>query len=160
MRVRDTMLAMSCALASWTVCKDTMLFYANGGTYVGADYEAWYQAVRAGGFRYYIGATGSDFWVSGQERTRAATLFKERQLSFAVVTDSALVRGFATALGWLGTRVAAFSWERSDDAGLWLGHTPEVARALSGELRAVLTRVEDALRERERAPGHARRAAR
>jgi len=111
---------MSRALASWTVCNETMLFYANGGNY--------------------------------QERSRAAELFKERQLSFAVVTDSALVRGFATALGWLGTNVAAFSWAHSDDAGLWLGHAPDVARALSDELRRVKWRLEEQLRMQRAAP--------
>ncbi|MFM2415802.1 MAG: hypothetical protein RL385_525 [Pseudomonadota bacterium] len=143
---------MSRALASWTVCNEAMLFYANGGNYVGPDYDAWYEVVRTGRFRYYIGATGEDFRVTGQERSRAAVLFKERQLSFAVVTDSALVRGFATALGWLGTNVAAFSWAHSDDAGLWLGHAPDVARALSDELRRVKWRLEEQLRMQRAAP--------
>lgn len=143
---------MSRALARWTVREETMLFYANGGAYVGPDYELWYEAVRAGGFRYYIGATGHDFRVTGQERSRAAALFKERALSFAVVTDSAVVRGFATALGWFGTKVAAFSWERSDDAGVWLGHSPERAHALSIELRRLQLQIDGALRPLGAAP--------
>jgi hypothetical protein len=107
-----------------------MLFYANGGSYTGSCFEQWCEAIEARDFRYYIGATGDRFSVTGNERKRAAELFNAANLSFAVVTDSPLVRGFATALGWFGTRVAAFSWEHAERAGIWLGHELETSRAL------------------------------
>jgi hypothetical protein len=126
---------MATAIARWVIRHDTMLFYANGGNYTGPCFEDWCAAIEARGFSFYIGATGDDFKVTGNERKRAAQLFRAADLSFAVVTDSPIVRGFATALGWLGTRVAAFSWEHAERAGLWLGHPAHVCASLSHELR-------------------------
>ena len=136
---------MGTAIGRWEIQHETMLFYANGGSYTGPCFEDWCAAIEAGGFRYYIGATGSDFSVTGNERKRAAQLFKAADLSFAVVTDSALVRGFATALGWLGTRVAAFSWDEAERAGLWLGHDRATGELLAHALRALRKRVDDEL---------------
>jgi hypothetical protein len=47
---------------------------------------------------------------SSVQRKEGADLIKGRSIRVAVITDDRLVRGFVTALSWLGATVSAFSW--------------------------------------------------
>lgn len=56
---------------------------------------------------------------SSVQRKEGADLIKSRDIQVAVITDDRLVRGFVTALSWLGAKVNAFSWA---DIGAALKH--------------------------------------
>jgi hypothetical protein len=48
--------------------------------------------------------------ASSLQRKQGAEVLKTRKIRVAVVTEEALVRGFVTAIGWLGVNTSAFSW--------------------------------------------------
>jgi hypothetical protein len=106
-------------------------------------------AIQAGGFRYYIGATGENFHVTVRERDRTGRMFKQSGVPFAVVTDNVLVRGFNTALGWFGIRTIAYSWDRAEQAFAWLGHPPAACARLAKVMRDLRKSVDEEVCRRD-----------
>jgi hypothetical protein len=53
---------------------------------------------------------------SSTQRKAMAEILKSRNVSTAVVTDQAIVRGIVTAIGWLGANMRAFSWTETTAA--------------------------------------------
>ena len=109
------------AIVEWTVVNDLVfVFYGDGGEFRGESVERWLREVPASGVRKYIGATGLGFQLTGDTRKRCNDVLKAQQIKFVTITDSALVRGFATAASWFGINIAAFSWHDLNDAMSWL----------------------------------------
>jgi hypothetical protein len=73
---------------------------------------------------------------SSVQRKEGADLIKSRSIQVAVITDDRLVRGFVTALSWLGAKVSAFSW---DDIATALRHIG-VQGALTDEALSAISR--------------------
>ena len=86
--------------------------------------------------------------INTSQRAQVAQFLKDTGTSIAVVTDSALVRGVARAIGFLGLRVRAFAPNEIGDALSYL------AVAVSGHAD-ILRRIEAM---RAQLAGSARRA--
>ncbi len=54
--------------------------------------------------------------ISASQRADVASFMRESAVSIAVVTDSALIRGVARAVGFLGVQVRAFSPKELESA--------------------------------------------
>jgi len=109
------------AIVEWTVVnRSVFVFYGDGGEFRGEPIERWLRDVPASGVKKYIGATGLGFQLTGDTRKRCNDVLKAQQIKFVTITDSALVRGFATAASWFGIHIAAFSWHDLSEAMSWL----------------------------------------
>ena len=53
---------------------------------------------------------------SATQRKAAADAMKKRQVKAVVITESRLIRGVLTAVGWLGASVGGFSWSELEKA--------------------------------------------
>ncbi|NVB39160.1 hypothetical protein G6O69_15060 [Pseudenhygromyxa sp. WMMC2535] len=56
----------------------------------------------------YLGVSLGTLRVSGAQRRRGAEILKRRKIAAFVVTDDRLIRGIATAVGWLGANTKAY----------------------------------------------------
>lgn len=75
--------------------------------------------------------------INATQREQIQLLFKKGGLRAAVLTDSRLVRGAVTALGWFGIPIRAFDHPKVDEAIASLEPSdPEGVKQKLGELRA------------------------
>jgi hypothetical protein len=139
------------AIVEWSVVNDSVfVFYGDGGEFRGEALERWLRELPASGVRKFIGATGLDFQLSGDTRKRCNVVLKGQQIRFVAITDSALVRGFATAASWFGITIGAFPWHDLNDAMSWLELDPKTALDVMSAVKTNKFTVDQRLTSRKR----------
>jgi hypothetical protein len=80
------------------------------------------------------------------QRASMQELISKRSLRMAVLTESKLVRGVATALRWFGLPVECFTDAMLDDALRFVGISPERIKLARQQFEELLAHVEPAAR--------------
>jgi hypothetical protein len=91
----------------------------DGGMLSESDMAQFIEKLRHAPVKKLISCLHGSSNSSSVQRKEGADLIKSRNIEVAVITDDRLVRGFVTALSWLGAKVHAFSWA---DIGAALKH--------------------------------------
>jgi len=111
----------------------------DGGVLGNEDIDRLMASLRSEKVRIYmagfIGSAGS----TAVQRKEGAELIRSRSIPVAVVTDDRIVRGFVTAVSWIGANVSAFSWSKSNNALAFL--------AVAEERRASITQAFNRMRD-------------
>lgn len=81
--------------------------------------------------------------LSASQRADVVASFKERKLTAAVMTESALVRGAATAISWFGVQLRAFPEDQLVGALQFLDAASEES-AIRGHVRHLKGALRDA----------------
>jgi hypothetical protein len=139
------------AIVEWSVVNDSVfVFYGDGGEFRGEQVDRWLRELPASGVRKYIGATGLGFQLSGDTRKRCNAVLKAQQIKFVTITDSALVRGFATAASWFGITIAVYPWHDLNEAMSWLELDPKTALDAMSAVKTNKFTVDQRLTSRKR----------
>ncbi len=100
------------------------------------DMGQFLNVLRTAPIKKYLAGFHGSINSSSIQRKEGAELVKSRNIQTAVITDDRLVRGFVTALSWLGAKVNAFSWA---DVGAALKHL-EVQGPLADEALGAISK--------------------
>lgn len=93
----------------------------DGGVLSDADMKEFLRNLRHAPITKYVAGMYGTFKSSSVQRKEGSELVKSRGIATAVVTDDRIVRGFVTAMSWLGAKVSAFSWAEREAALKHLG---------------------------------------
>lgn len=110
----------------------------DGGAISDADMRGLWDIYEKAPITRYLGATMGQVALSSVQRKTGADMLRKRGIRTAVVTDDAIVRGFVTAVGWMGLNTSAFSWADLKGAMKYLevtGALEERAMSMIAKLR-------------------------
>jgi hypothetical protein len=88
----------------------------DGGVLNERDMKQLIGALKSGPVTKYLAGFIGSASSTATQRKEGAELIRSRNIPVAVVTDDRLVRGFVTAVSWIGANVSAFSWANTAGA--------------------------------------------
>lgn len=138
---------MSKASIEWVILDDLAVMCASRGDVPNERWLEYMEALRTCRVTRILASTVGPVNLTSLQRKQASEIADQLQITSAVVTDEQIVRGFMTALSWVGVKIKGFSWEDLDQAIQYL----QVPSALVD--RVVQTAKEQRLRLQHGASG-------
>lgn len=107
---------MADEVIKWEIVGEVLIVITGSGPITDQRWQSFMSALREGPIKKYLGISIGNVEMTSIQRKQGAEVVKERGIVSLVVTDSRLVRGVVTAVGWLGARVSAYSLKDMDKA--------------------------------------------
>lgn len=93
---------------NWAILGDLLIAFARSGTVAPERFDQYLDAIRKREPKSILSISEGTAHVTSVQRKAAAELVKDKNIRIAVVLDSAVTRGFITALSWLGVGIKSF----------------------------------------------------
>lgn len=113
----------------WRIIGDVLVALTSEGVIDKDTWARYIDVLHNGDFRVNL-AISHDGAISSTQRKGASEAIKSRKLSVIVLTDSRVTRGIVTALNWLGSEIAAFSFDELDGVLEALEVKPEIEQEI------------------------------
>jgi hypothetical protein len=137
---------MAQAHSSWVILDNLMISVVTTGTMGDELWERFLRDLSTKPVTKYLAATLGRSEATSVQRKNVADISRAKGIRTAVVTDDGVVRGFVTAVSWLGANMRAFPWANANDALTYLEVTGPAAQRALAELAKLRTTAEAALR--------------
>lgn len=109
----------------WVIIDDLMISVTLPGPSDDSVWRAFARDLSTKGVTKYLGTAVGTVEVNSVQRRIVADALKLRRTPCAAVTDDKVVRGFITAVSWMGVDIRAFSWSDLRAAAEFLRVPPE-----------------------------------
>jgi hypothetical protein len=107
---------MSKAIVEWVILGDLAVMCASRGDVPNDRWLEYMEALRTNRVSKILASTVGPVNLTSIQRKQASEIADQLQITSAVVTDEQIVRGFMTALSWVGVKIKGFSWDDLDQA--------------------------------------------
>jgi hypothetical protein len=118
---------MSKANFEWVILGDLAVSCTSRGDMPNERWNEYLKELRAYRVSKVLGTAVGSLSLTSAQRKQASEVMEELNITSAGVTDESIVRGFVTALSWVGVNIKAFSWAELRQAIAYLQVPPSVA---------------------------------
>jgi len=132
---------MSKANVEWVIMDDVAVCLASRGDVPNDRWLEYMQELRTQRVTKILTGTVGPINMTSLQRKQGAEISDELQITNAVVTDEQIVRGFMTALSWVGVKIKGFSWADLDEAIRYLQLPPDMVDRVSQTVMDLRLRV-------------------
>lgn len=94
----------------WVILGDLAISCTSRGDMPNERWSEYLDDLRAKRVTRVLGAAVGSLSLTSAQRKQASEIMEELHITSAGVTDESIVRGFVTALSWVGVNIKAFSW--------------------------------------------------
>lgn len=133
---------MSKANVEWVILDDVAVCVTSKGDVPNERWLEYLEELRSHRVTKILTATVGAISLTSIQRKQAAEISDALQITNAVVTDEQIVRGFMTALSWVGVKIKGFPWADLDEAIRYLQLPPEVADRVGQTAKDLRQRVQ------------------